>query len=94
MIPLFKFQIKGTSMLPAFRNGEKVLVNRLSYLFRKPKAGDVVVIRHQKDIIKRIAKVEKGKVFVVGDNGNKSTDSRNFGWIKMEKIVGKVVMKI
>ncbi|MBF8250151.1 MAG: Peptidase [Candidatus Levybacteria bacterium] len=81
-------------MLPAFKSGDLVLVNRLSYLFGKPKVGDVIILKKKKFIIKRIAKISKDKVFVMGDNRKESTDSRSFGWIARKEIVGKIMAKI
>ncbi|OGH24268.1 MAG: hypothetical protein A3B47_04770 [Candidatus Levybacteria bacterium RIFCSPLOWO2_01_FULL_39_24] len=81
-------------MAPAFKTGDTILANRLSYFLSKPKIGDVVVLKKGRFIIKRIAKVEKGKIFVIGDNEKESTDSRNFGWINMREVVGKVILRI
>ncbi len=81
-------------MNPAFRAGDTVLVNRLSYFLSKPKIGDVVVLRRRKYIIKRIVGVKEKKVFVIGDNKKESMDSRKFGWINKKEIVGKVILKI
>ena len=82
-------------MEPSFRHGDIVLVNKLSYLFKKPKVGDVVVVKKtHRYILKRIQKIENGKYFVVGDNKKESTDSRTFGWIKRKDIVRKVIKKI
>ncbi len=94
MIPLFKFKIEGSSMSPTFESGDVVLVNRLSYLFGKPKIGDLVVLRKNKYIIKRISKIKENQFFVIGDNERESTDSRSFGWIKKKEIIGKVMFKI
>lgn len=81
-------------MSPSFIAGDAILVNKLSYFLSNPRAGDVVVLMKEKFIIKRITKVKKGKIFVVGENKEESTDSRNFGWVSRRKIVGKVVFKI
>lgn len=94
MLPLLKFRIKGNSMFPTFKAGDKILVNKLSYFFSKPKIGDVVVLKKEKFIIKRIAKIKEKKVFMIGDNKEGSTDSRSFGWINRGEIAGKVIFKI
>lgn len=94
MFPLFKFKVEGDSMTPAFNVGDIILVNRFSYFLNKPKIGDVVVLKREKFIIKRIAEVEKNKIFVMGDNKKESKDSRSFGWINKKEIVGKVIFKI
>jgi signal peptidase I len=38
------FLVKGSSMQPTFQDEERVLVEKLSYNFRLPRTGDVVVI--------------------------------------------------
>lgn len=84
-------------MEPFISSGDIILVNRLSYLFKNPKIGDVVVIKKnnkKKYLIKRIQKVRKKTYFVVGDNKNQSIDSRNFGWITKEDIIGKMIFKL
>ncbi len=94
MIPLFKFKIQGNSMYPAFNSGDVVLVNRLAFFFKNPKIGDIIVLKKERDIIKRIIKVKDNRFFVVGDNKKESTDSRQFGWIGRKEIVGKVIFKL
>lgn len=82
-------------MQPTVKDGTAVLVNRLAYLFKKPKIGDIVVLKRQKYIIKRIAAINPSadgeQVFVIGDNKKESVDSRHFGWIKKNNILGKVI---
>lgn len=40
-----------------------------------------------------ISKVPNGKLFVMGDNRLESEDSRHFGYISIDKVVGKVDLR-
>lgn len=84
---LSRFRVNGSSMEPNFREGDYVLV--FSYFVRTPKVGDVVVFKKGKKLlIKRIHKVENGKIIATGDN------SKNKFIVNKKDIVGKVVLKI
>lgn len=86
--PLFVRQVVGKSMLPTLQPGGYVLVSGLL----KPNEGDVVVVNHDnKEKIKRINRIEDAHVNVTGDNPEASTDSRNFGSIPVELVVGVVL---
>lgn len=81
-------------MSPVLHNGDTVLVNRLSYLFKKPHIDDIIAVfdpRDHKILIKRITKIEHNRYFVEGDNKKASTDSRKFGMLEKKDIIGKVV---
>ncbi|MEE9236694.1 MAG: nickel-type superoxide dismutase maturation protease [Thermoplasmata archaeon] len=94
MLPLMRFKVKDRSMEPGIREGQYVIVNRLAYWLKKPRRGDIVVIRHPRDnrfLIKRIAEVERGGYVVLGDNEKYSVDSREFGPISKDLMVGKVL---
>jgi nickel-type superoxide dismutase maturation protease len=96
MLPLMRFRVKDRSMEPSIGEGEYVVINRLAYLLRKPRPGDIVVVRHPKEerfLIKRIAEVEAGGFIVVGDNEEYSIDSRQFGPVSRDMIVGKVLFR-
>lgn len=77
-------------MYPTLKPDKNVLV--LCW-FYKLKTRDLVVFKKDnKAIIKRIQKLDGYRIFVVGDNTKESTDSRHFGWIDQDKIIGKVIM--
>ena len=90
--PIKRFKVNGNSMKPNFSEGQYLVV--FSW-FKNLKMGDVVVLgkpRQGTKIVKRIAKIKNGQYFVIGDNLNESLDSRSFGWVKKEAILGKVIL--
>jgi nickel-type superoxide dismutase maturation protease len=92
IFPFIKYRILGNSMYPTLKTGSNVLV--FKYFFSKPKIGDIITARDPKDgktIIKRIIKIENKKYFVQGDNKEASTDSRKFGLLDKNDIIGKVI---
>ena len=44
---LRRYVVKGRSMLRAYAPGDRLLVEALSYRFRRPRIGEVVVVRRQ-----------------------------------------------
>lgn len=52
------FVVQGSSMEPTLHNGERLLVDKLSYRFREPQRGEIVVFKYPADpshrYIKRI----------------------------------------
>jgi signal peptidase I len=50
-------QVSGRSMVPALHDGERYILNRLSFLYRDPVPGEIVVIRdpgHSDLAVKRV----------------------------------------
>jgi len=130
------FLVSGDSMKPNFANGNYLLVDEVTYRFRQPQRGEVVVFKYPGNtatyFIKRIiglpgehVQVKEGKVtvssdahpegvalaenylppgtttagatdaklgecqyFVLGDNRSFSFDSRSWGVLGCEDIVG------
>jgi signal peptidase I len=125
------FAIPSPSMEPTLVEGDRVLVNRLSYHFRSPERGDVIVfhpplIEDSEPYIKRVVAIADdrvsvrdgqlwlngvaqeepfikehpilgdfaevtipaGCVWVMGDNRNNSGDSRRFGAVSVDTIIG------
>jgi signal peptidase I len=124
------FTIHQVSMEPTLDEGDRILINRMSYHFRDPKNGDVIVfhspITEGEDLVKRVIavggdrvvitdgklyvngilqiepylleqewgmenvdlKIPEGQLFVMGDNRNNSGDSRFFGPISEDLVLG------
>lgn len=90
--PVSRFTVKGNSMLPSLRNGQDILSFNWAYIGRKPKVGDIVVIEQKgKEMVKRVSKVSDREILIEGDNKDQSTDSRDFGAVSMEDVIGKIV---
>ena len=155
------FWIPSGSMIPTLEINDRVLVNKLSYVFGEPDRGDVVVfdppfgveddrepllqaiVRNVaeslglqtpavEDLIKRVVavggeeieikdgavlidgvaidepylnqpvsmpdfgpvEVPEGSIFVMGDNRSRSQDSRRFGPIETDSIVGRAFVRV
>ena len=92
--PLIRFRVEDVSMAPTLKAGDYVIVSKLSYVFRKPSRGDIIVFKHPSNnesfLIKRITEARDSEYFVQGDNKEFSTDSRHFGAINKNFIIGKV----
>ena len=89
-----RIRVQGSSMMPFLSDGDEVLIDGNAEIF----SGDIVCAAHpqkQKLIIKRVREIDKNEnFFLIGDNPEHSTDSRNFGLIPRDKIIGRVVRRI
>lgn len=136
---LFKpFYVKGQSMEPNFYEHDYLIIDEISYRFRTPVRGEIIVFRspvNEDYYLKRVVglpgervKIEDNKIvifnlenpqglvvnetylnestvgsvnitltndqyFVMGDNRDASYDSRRFGPIEKNAIVGKVWLR-
>ena len=80
-------------MSPTLHDGQIIFVNRLSYIFKNPKIGEIVAAKiNGKTFIKRITKIDGEKLFLSGDNEKDSFDSRRFGLISKKEIIGKIII--
>ena len=134
------FIVKGLSMEPNFHNGDYLIIDEISYRFKQPERGEVIVFKYPKDpsqrFIKRVIGLPQEKVelqydqiiitnkfgerkvldesnylvsqaqlgemavtlgeneyFVLGDNRMHSFDSRKWGALKRENIVGRAIVR-
>ena len=68
MLPLSRYRVTGRSMEPNFFDGDYVIA--FSYIFNKPKIGDVIVFKKGKMfLIKRIEKAGDIKIVVTRRTG-------------------------
>jgi len=98
LFPIGRYEVAGESMLPDVSAGERVLVNKAAYWLRKPSRGDLVVLRDPRDrrrlLLKRLdTPAGDDRWNVVGTNASASTDSRTFGPVERELLVGKVLLR-
>jgi nickel-type superoxide dismutase maturation protease len=97
MLVLARFKIIGHSMEPQIEDGQSVLVSSIPYWFKKPQINDIVAVNADngsKILIKRITKIQNGNYFIEGDNKEDSLDSRKFGVISKDKIIGEVIYNL
>lgn len=127
-------RVDGNSMYPTLHDGERMVVEKITYLTQQPRRGDIIVCYYPGytvSCVKRVIGVpgdyvyiedgdvyvnnvkleedyipediygvmqerviKQGTVFVMGDNRNHSSDSRDpdVGDIPYEKIVGRAIL--
>lgn len=137
--------VDGSSMEPAIKNGQTILINKLSYglqnpfgsnlliQWSKPKKNDIIVYLYKNNLVvkrcvgientrldylqdskyyllvdlkekipltdeqytnlKKCFNIPKDYILAVGDNHESSYDSRNYGFIPVSNVLGKVICK-
>lgn len=134
-------KVSGNSMVPTYHNGDYLITEKVSYRFRNPKHGEVVVLKNPRDesqdFIKRVIaipgdtleirnntvylnnqpltepylpegiptpsgafiteeipiKVASNQYFVLGDNREHSSDSREWGPVTKEELIGRALFR-
>jgi acetyl esterase/lipase len=84
-------RVVGDSMKPALFEGDIVVVKKT----RSIQKGDIVVARKgSREVITRVEKITKKRVYLVGDNKKASTDSRTYGWVSKRDVIGTAVFAV
>lgn len=97
--------VQGSSMEPTLYEGQIHILLKCEYWQKKPQNGDVVVVQHGTEkYIKRIVAcpgeippgedeiLPEGRYYIMGDNRPVSIDSRSFGAVSEELILGRVLL--
>jgi phage repressor protein C with HTH and peptisase S24 domain len=89
-------KVMGDSLAPEFQPGDFVLVSKIPFLFIPPSPGDVIAFRQPGYglLIKRIQNISPGGGLIVSGNQPESIDSRVFGTVRREDMIGKVIWHI
>lgn len=94
VLGLTKVRIVGPSMEPEIRNGDTYI----AATGLRPRVGGVVVLRHPDRpnllTVKRVVREESEGWWVEGDNPEHSTDSRQFGLVSSDDIIGRLLVRI
>jgi signal peptidase I len=101
---IFGFEIvrvSGNSMLPAYADGDRILIKYRSSDLQPVHVGEVVMIEREGELmIKRITRYEIGShtgvgmITVEGDNKEESIDSRHWGAIPSRFVKAKVLFRL
>lgn len=87
-------QVRGRSMLPTLRPGDRLLVART---LRRPWAGAIVLAPDPRDarreLVKRVTIAGSPHLVLRGDNPAESTDGRTFGAIRADSVRWAVVLR-
>jgi nickel-type superoxide dismutase maturation protease len=91
VFPLKLIKIHGNSMIPYIKPNDYILIRK--FIFKKKiKLDDVIVFRKDNTLmIKRVFEINEDDIFVMGDNKRESNDSRIYGSISLNHIIGKVI---
>ena len=83
--------VSGLSMIPTLAPGERLLVRLDGPIV----IGDIVVFQRANQFdVKRILRIEVEGLFVQGDNHQVSTDSRAYGLIPHDNVIGVATYRL
>ena len=84
-------RVVGDSMLPDVKQGSIVIAKKTKSII----VGDIIVaLQNNKEVIKRVNNVDSNGYFIVGSNLLNSSDSRMYGPVMKQDVIGKVVLKL
>ena len=94
LVPLGVAVVSGASMVPTYYAGDRLLVRYGA----RVRAGDVVLARDprvpERILVKRAARRESGGWWLLADNPYAPGDSRQFGAVPDELVLGRVLLRL
>lgn len=94
LIPLGIAVVSGASMVPAYTDGDRLLVRYGG----RVRTGDAVLARDprlpERILVKRAARREPGGWWLLADNPYAPGDSRQFGAVPDELVLGRVLLRL
>ncbi len=88
-----RVEVAGLSMAPTLEPGDHILVWRT----RSVHPGDIVAAsdpgRPGRAVLKRVVQVGPAGVFLLGDNPEHSTDSRQYGPVPITSVQGRAIYR-
>ena len=84
-------------MLPSLKEGDIVFFKKYKKNKSKLKIRQIIIFNHplkNKSLIKRINSLTLNNIEVLGDNFEFSEDSKKFGLVNKEKVIGIVTSKL
>ena len=84
-------------MLPSLKEGDIVFFKKYKKNKSKLKISQIIIFNHplkNKSLIKRINSLTLNNIEVLGDNFEFSEDSKKFGLVNNEKVIGIVTSKL
>jgi nickel-type superoxide dismutase maturation protease len=94
LIPLGVAVVSGASMVPAYYDGDRLLVRYRA----RVRPGDAVLARDprlpERILVKRVARREPGGWWLLADNPYAPGDSRQFGAVPDDLVLGRVLLRL
>jgi type IV secretory pathway protease TraF len=76
-------------MLPGLKPGQIIIAKTK---IGKLKQRSIVIVEHDNlEKIKRIKAIKNNRIYLLGDNPQESVDSRQFGWLTSEQVIGEII---
>lgn len=100
-------KVQGNSMYPILKNNTFLIADRYLYKLFEIQKNDILLLEvDKKEVVKKIVgfpgeninienkkiTLEKNEIYVLGENLPESIDSREYGPLKTNQIIGKIVL--